>query len=327
MSLIKREPSPAQSLASRANSGSSTGPRTAQGKEMVTRNLRKPRPFSEVVASSLAALGEHPEDFEQMREALSAAMQPRDAWESAWVQDIAILRWRLEHLQRAEAGVVALRRRRLVAQRRRASTAPGGSASLELKSMIGLVGFTGIPDSALKFEQVIEYLNQLRDIVRADMFDQDATPFFAILYGKGLGPQGTLLKARFDTLAKSYKEGKVEAAQEGRKLFLADVNKEIKNYEQLQAFYAAENLDTDPVLLDAELLLPSQELDEVIRYETHLEDQIERKLRQFYARRREPVLRPPDSLPEAVEEPEAEELAGPPAPEEAKEEASLVGNS
>ena len=35
----------------------------------------------------------------------------------------------------------------------------------------------------------------------------------------------------------------------------------------------------------------SQELDELIRYETHLEDQIERKLRQFYARRREPVLR------------------------------------
>jgi hypothetical protein len=55
-------------------------------------------------------------------------------------------------------------------------------------------------------------------------------------------------------------------------------------------------------------LLPSQELDEVIRYETHLEDQIERKLRQFYARRREAVLRPTEALPTAAEETVAVEL-------------------
>ena len=61
----------------------------------------------------MEALGERPADFEQMHQALAAAMEPRDAWEAAWVQDIAILRWRLEHLQRAEAGVVALRRRTL----------------------------------------------------------------------------------------------------------------------------------------------------------------------------------------------------------------------
>ena len=57
------------------------------------------------------------------------------------------------------------------------------------------------------------------------------------------------------------------------------------------------------------LLLPSQELGEIIRYETHLEDQVERKLRQFYARRREPVLVPADSLPDIPAE--AIELACP----------------
>jgi hypothetical protein len=40
----------------------------------------------------MKALGERPGDFEQMREALAAAMEPRDAWETAWVQDLAILR-------------------------------------------------------------------------------------------------------------------------------------------------------------------------------------------------------------------------------------------
>jgi hypothetical protein len=91
------------------------------------------------------------------------------------------------------------------------------------------------------------------------------------------------------------------------------VDQEIENYEQKQALYAAEHLEDDPVREDADLLLPSQELDGVIRYETHLEDQIERKLRQFYARRREPVLRLADALPEIAEDTESGELALPAA--------------
>ena len=53
------------------------------------------------------------------------------------------------------------------------------------------------------------------------------------------------------------------------------------------------------------MLLPSAQLDEVIRYEMHLEDQIERKLRQFYARRRESVLTPADSAPKTIDAPKA----------------------
>jgi hypothetical protein len=327
MSLIKREPSPAQSLASRANSALSTGPRTARGQANSGRSLRKPRPFAEVVANSLKALGECPDDFERRHEALSAAMQPRDAWESAWVQDIAILRWRLEHLQRAEAGVVALRRRRIQNRRLRAAAPPTGKAALELNQLTGLWGFTGIPDSPRKFQRVIQVLKQLRYQIRFERFDQDGHVCFSLLYGKAPAPHAALLQANFESVVKMYKEGHREAAQDDRKSLIAEVSKEIANYEQLQSLYAAEHLEADPLQEDAELLLPSQELDEVIRYETHLEDQIERKLRQFYARRREPVLRPPDSLPEAAGEPEAEELAVPPAPEEAKEEASLVRNS
>ena len=112
MNLIKREPSPAQSEASRANGRLSNGPRTERGKEVSSRNLPKLRPFAEVVARSMQALDENPQEFEQMHQALADAMAPRDAWEAAWVQDIAVLRWRLERLQRAEAGVLAARRRK-----------------------------------------------------------------------------------------------------------------------------------------------------------------------------------------------------------------------
>ncbi len=98
-----------------------------------------------------------------------------------------------------------------------------------------------------------------------------------------------------------------------QRALIASVDQEIENYEQKQALYAAEHREDDPVREDADLLLPGQELDEIIRYETHLEDQIERKLRQFYARRREPVLRRAETLPRGKRGTEAGELACPTA--------------
>ena len=308
MSLIKREPTPAQSSASQANGRRSRGPRSERGKAISSRNALKPRPFSEVVARSMQALGERPADFELMHKALAAAMEPRDAWEAAWVQDIAILRMRLEHLQRAEMGVVALQRRRLQHQRQRATAAPTGSAALQLNGLTAISGFTGLPDSVTKFEQVISILIQLRDIVRIEMFDHDSTLYFNLLYGKAAGPRAATLKAHFESVAQKCKHGDTEAAAEARKSLIAELSKEIADWEQLQSLYAVEFLEADPLQEDAELLLPGQQLDEVIRYETHLEDQIERKLRQFYARRREPVLRRAETLPPASEEPEADEV-------------------
>lgn len=309
MSLINREPSPAQSSANRANSLLSTGPRSERGKAVSNRNLLKPRPFSEVVARSMEALGERPADFDKMHEALAEAMAPRDGWEAAWVQDIAILRWRLEHLQRAEAGVVAVRRRKLHHQRLRASVPLTGSAALGLKGLVGLAGFTGIPDSAMKFQQVITMLTQLRDIVRAEMYDQDPAGYFSLLYGQAAGPDAAVLKYHFESVVQKHKQGDSEAAAEARKSLIAELSKEIADWKQLQSLYAVEHLEADPLQEDAELLLPIQELDQIIRYETHLEDQIERKLRQFYARRREPVLRQTDELPGTVEETLEGELA------------------
>ena len=151
MDLIKREPSPAQSEASRANGRLSSGPRTERGKEVSSRNLPKLRPFAEVVARSMQALDENPQEFEQMHQALADAMAPRDAWEAAWVQDIAVLRWRLERLQRAEAGVLA----RAGASAKPNTAAPlcpaAGPPTSDCVAMLGAVGFTGIPDSVMKF--------------------------------------------------------------------------------------------------------------------------------------------------------------------------------
>ena len=309
MSLITREPSPAQSNASRANSLCSTGPRTDRGKEVASRNSIKLRRFSAAAAHSMEALGEFPGDFDETYRALAAAMDPRDGWEAAWVQDIAILRWRLERLQRTEIASMAAQRRRLNGVRRRAASPATGSAGLELRNMVGMLGFTGIADCAVKFKEVLEYFNLIRELIQEQMFDEDINPYLALLFGKTPGPQAAMLKARYETLAKHWKEQHFDAVEECRKPLLADVDAEIQHYKKLEAAYKAEHLEADQVQQDAELLLPQADLANIIHYETHLEDQLERKLRQFYARRRETVLRMEESLPASVEEIPAGESA------------------
>jgi hypothetical protein len=304
MKLIKRQPSPAQSRASRANSRHSTGPRSERGKATVGRNFHKPRVFSQVVAKTMRALGEHPGEFEQMHRALAAALEPRDAWEAAWVQDIAILRWRLERVQRAELGNLAARRRKLWSERQREGLPQMGSAELALGNLVAMVGFAGIADSPLKFRRVFELLHLLREAVVESEYEEMCSTYLHLLYGNSPGFRGAVLKANFERVAQIHAANQGEVPEVTRQSLLDDLDKEISDYEQLEALYAGEHLEDDPLQQDAELLLPGAQLDEVIRYETHLEDQIERKLRQFYARRRESVLTAADSAPKTIDAPE-----------------------
>ena len=297
MSLIKREPSPVQSEASRANSLHSTGPRTRRGQAISSSNSLKPRLFSEVAGRSLEALGERPGDFEKARKTLSAAMRPRDAWESAWVQDIAILRWRLERLQRAEVGMLAEQKRRLRNERKRQDMPATGRAALIQRQQLAVAGFTGLSDSPWKFQQVIEYLKGLRAVVFLGDFAEDSRLYFDILFGKEPGAQGAVLRAQFEALAKQHAAGRFQEGCPQQVALTERLDQEISNYQQTQALYAAEHAENDPVQEDADLLLPQAEMDAVIRLETHLEDQIERKLRQFYARRREPALTATETKP------------------------------
>jgi len=301
MSLIKRNVTAAMSGANRANSRRSTGPRTERGKAVASRNLPRPRLFSKAVAHSMAALGERPADFEQMHTALATAMAPRDAWEAAWVQDIAILRWRLERLQRAEVGILAEQKRRLRNERKRQDMPATGRAALLQRQQLAAAGFTGLSDSPWKFQQVIEYLEGLRNVVRLGDFADDSLLYFNILYGKDPGAQGAVLRAEFEALAKQHAERRFQEGCPQQVALIERVEQEISHYQQRQALYAAEHAESDPVQEDADLLLPQAQMDAVIRLETHLEDQIERKLRQFYARRRESVIPSAEALPTAEE--------------------------
>jgi hypothetical protein len=172
-----------------------------------------------------------------------------------------------------------------------------------------MLGFCGLADSAWKFQQIIELLEGVRDIARGRMFEPQGLVYFKVLYGKSPGVAGAKLRMQFEALSKRQAEGEAPDCDEEQIALIAAVNQELDLYGQRQALFAAEHED-DPIRQDADLLLPGEELDEIIRYETPLEDQIERKLRQFYARRREPVILRQELAPKSLTKQEIELSSG-----------------
>jgi hypothetical protein len=308
MSLIKREPSSAQAEASRANSLLSTGPRTARGKAISSLNGLATRPLSPADALNIEALGEEPEDFATLHRNLSAALRPRDDWESASVEDIAILRWRRWRLQRAEAGILAARKQKLEIERQRLALSVQTEGP-ENPFALRAYGYCSLPDSLEKFEHTLTVLRQAREGLEEPVPDPNILAYFDYLYGQTPGPLHSRLKSRLEDMVKSHAEGKFGIVEHDREALLAALDKEIAKFKQLLKLYRAEHLERNAPREDAELLLPAEEMDKVIRYETHLEDQIERKLRQFYARRREPQLPEAEARPATTVQPEGDEPA------------------
>jgi hypothetical protein len=312
MSLIKREPSPAQAAASRGNSLLSTGPRTARGKAIAGLNGLATRRLSPVEALNIMALNEEPGDFETLHQDLSAAMRPRDDWESAWVQDIATLRWRLWRLQRAEGGILAVRKQKVEIERQRLALSDQMEAP-ENPFALQAYGCCRLPDSLEKFENILTMLGQVREGLGEPEPDPNLPAYLDYLYGQTPGPLHSRLKSRFEGMVKSHAEGDHGLVELDREALLAAVDKEISKFKQLLELYRAEHLEENARRQDAELLLPTGEMNKVIRYETHLEDQIERKLRQFYARRRESNLPEAEALPATTVQTEGGEPACPAA--------------
>src|SRR5208282_3611372 len=103
MSLITRPTNPLLQPKNRANSLKSTGPRTVAGKAQSSRNATKFGIFAKIQPESMKALGEDPDAFLDLRQALHDAFSPEDGFEEMLVADMAEIRWRRQRLVRAES--------------------------------------------------------------------------------------------------------------------------------------------------------------------------------------------------------------------------------
>ncbi len=106
MGLVKRKsPSPKQIAANRRNALTSTGPRSAKGKQRVGLNAFKHGLYAASDARSQKAvmtqLGEDPREYERLYEALMEAWQPENAMQAMLVKDLADLYWQKGRVRRA----------------------------------------------------------------------------------------------------------------------------------------------------------------------------------------------------------------------------------
>jgi hypothetical protein len=140
--------SEAQIAANRLNAQKSTGPRTPEGKAVMRRNPLR----HGLSASTVVLFYESEAEFDQFRLDLAVDFAPVGAEECALVEQIAILRWRLRRVSRAEAALVHAE-----AESRRERLANGASKTL-LPIDAGMI-FDGLAESLgtlTRYEVAIE---------------------------------------------------------------------------------------------------------------------------------------------------------------------------
>ena len=101
-----------QESANRANAQKSTGPKTDEGKDRSRFNAIK----HGIYAREMIIPGERKEDFDALLEGFFCSCQPNDAIEQALVRQMASAEWRLQRLDRAQAGMLTFRNHRAMEQ-------------------------------------------------------------------------------------------------------------------------------------------------------------------------------------------------------------------
>ncbi len=289
MALIRKTVSSALVAANQANSRESTGPQSELGKRHSSQNAGKHLVCARVSSASMKELGENPADFDELRDSLRRVFAPRDEFEEMLVDDMAELRWRRRRLLRAEAGMIASKKRRFELDHEwdLASEGKGAGASLEWEASVGS-GFITLVDGPRKYSTILSALKELRALVLAHGFEASAIGILELVYGKTPGVAGLWLQMRFNHFKKEQ-EAAGGALQKPSCLCFVfeDLDPEIESFERL-AQLTRERVEqlTEP-MNDAQLLPGQKELEKIVRYEAALERQFERKLQQLVAWRRE----------------------------------------
>lgn len=174
MSLIQKKTTPRLQAANRANSLKSTGPQTKLGKARSSRNALKYGVFARLPEASMKELGEDPAAFEQLSESLRQARCPRDGFEQMLVEDLAEIRWRRQRLVRAEAGILATKRREFEIEREwKVADYGKGLAGVSNDMLSHDWGLAPLHPSDENFAQIIDLLEVLKHLVETEGFRAD----------------------------------------------------------------------------------------------------------------------------------------------------------
>lgn len=306
MSIIHKKVTPLVLAANQANSEKSTGPKTHLGKKRTSRNAGKYFVFGQVTAERMRELGEDPTEFEKLCQALRSEIEPRGGFEEILVEEMAVNRWRLARLRRAEMGMLVGRRVKWELHVRHPEFAADEGMDGLMMHYRGLAGVTDTPN---KYRQICELLESLKEKVEREGFTEEGMKTLEALYGQSPTVEGAELIRQFKdgmqasgaaigekvTASEDEENGEKEEGKGSRQGFLTSLSQEVK---VCTAKYAVQlglkTLAIPESTYEQLLVLPEKDSDRMLRYDAALQKDFERlqnQLVSWRSRRMEPPKR------------------------------------
>jgi hypothetical protein len=286
MSLIHRRTTETGAVASRANGAKSTGPATEPGKLRSRMNALEHGMRAEV-SLVVPELRESDQELEDLQMQFLRKLQPQDDFEGALVEQMVENRWRRRRVLRAESSLLVARRFQFDIEhsqlRAGESRSPGSAGELGLAQEVGLAS---LPNSSAKFGFILQCLRAARRTVESDGFSDPGLKCLEAVYGPNPGLAGAALLSRYREFQKvapgpdssSLSDGKMPAH---RTEFVALLDAEISSFEKLQELQQISRDELPAILRETLNLLPDDDLNRILRYESFLDRQYDRLLKQL----------------------------------------------
>ena len=331
MSLRKSpQLTPALLAAARQNAQHSTGPRSPAAKQNIKLNSLKHggRVSDENRCQAMLALGEDPQEFENLKQELMSAFGPGDALWEKQIDDLAWLYWRRERLERAEEG---LKRRALQAiddwQHRRQQEMARITFDASQHEMLD-VGLSESTDRGVTLRRTLSFLELVREEVKQRTFQVRQYAVLESLYRGVVGWRQALIfrllhhfgdpmyleAQQADEEEKQYRrEMGIDyepPGEPGRQELLRLLEEEIASVREEFAYAEKANEERAAIERDACLAPEGETWKMMLRQEAALDHSIDRKVRILLRLRKDAADRPvaPASQDDGVRMENTEEM-------------------
>ena len=262
----------------RRTSAGSTGPRTPEGKQKVSRNAVKHGLLSKEVVIKSGDGKENPREFKQLMERFQHDLQPVGVLEEMLVERIVVCYWRLRRALRCETGKI---RARLDNASYRELLGRKDSATLQLKLAYISERKEAFRQSSLGVRHLLGLLDQVEgELENGGSFTSETQKCVSLCFGKSV--------SNLADLCVSYDPaGGRQLAEEDKRVQKADlleaVDWERTGLEDLLESWR----EVEEKALDARMLslsLPDDDsVDKIARYETTIERQLYKAIAQLEA--------------------------------------------
>jgi hypothetical protein len=284
-STVEQKPavSTAKLRANRENAKKCTGPRTLAGKMRSSRNALKhgrycgqSASYSTALYNRMEELGEDPADFAEIEDGLRTSFLPSNEVQKMLVHEIALMQWRRQRLERAEAALLARRIQKLEIKRERESLTVSQKISSQIPAAQLTIGLVWHQDETpTKYQKLLDWLETLQGCIEVKDYDT-AGAVVGWIYGTVPTVRGAHIRSMFQSLAKAGPNGPSDDSLVP--MLRVELLREISNVTSMYDLYLREHTDLTPTMRD-ECFAPNSKQRALVSQLSLIDRRIDQKIR------------------------------------------------